>query len=227
MVNGRQMKLIGKNNIFKTAKDFVLDILFPVECISCGKEKEWICCDCEKNIELSVHIDRGEYLDKIVTFYSYKEKILKQAIHLFKYQFIEELGAPLSNLFTKGVKQAFNSGDRKTVIVPIPLYRKKYLERGFNQVEILASRIGEIFSLEIKRDLLKKAKHTAPQARLDRKQRKENIKGVFRVNNKTELHKRVILIDDVFTTGATMEECARVLKEAGIREVWGLALARG
>jgi ComF family protein len=237
-MSGRSTKRSGWNKpvmdvsrlkkYFSALKEFVLDILFPVECLGCGKEGEWICGHCEEKVRLDIYVGKGIFLDKIIVPYSYDNPIIKQSIHLFKYKNIEELGEVLGKIFINGLNKIIRKGDFEAACVPIPLHEKRLRERGFNQSEILAIRVGDFFLWEISSAIISRFRFTRPQVGLNEEERKENIKDAFSVKDNKIIHnKRIILIDDVFTTGATMEECAKALKEAGAGEVWGLALAKG
>lgn len=116
------------------------------------------------------------------------------------------------------IKELFSS-----VIVPIPLSPFRQRWRGFNQSEMIATRVGEYFGLEVRKDLLKR-KHRKPQAKLKEEQRKNNIKGAFYTNySKQEFPSKIILVDDVITTGATASEAAKTLKQKGAEQVWLIA----
>lgn len=222
------MDFLKAREYLSKIKEFILDILFPIECLGCGKEKEWICEDCEGKIKSDIYIARGIFLDKIIVPYSYDDRIIKQSIHLFKYKNIEEIGKVLGKVFINGLNKIIKRGDLEAICIPIPLHEKRLKERGFNQSEILAVEVGNFFLWELSTAILFRSRFTRPQVGLSEEERKDNIKDAFGIkDNKIICDKRVILIDDVFTTGATMEECARVLKGTGVREVWGLALAKG
>lgn len=114
------------------------------------------------------------------------------------------------------------------LVIPVPLHHKKFLSRGFNQSELLAQKIAEEFDLELKNGLLIKTKNTRSQTDLKEEKRIINVKDVFEVKNKKEAKDKVILlVDDIFTTGSTLNEAAKALKKSGAREVWGVTLARG
>jgi len=223
-------------------KQFLLDLIFPRFCVGCKKElnlktASFICEACLNNIALNSGIEcaAGKYQDPI----------LREAIHQFKYQSAESLKKPLAELLIKYLKKE-NLVEKlqlletrfstfPIVLVPIPLSWRKKLSRGFNQSELLAVEISKYLNLPIV-NLLKRQKFTAPQARItDWKQRKENISGAFELttNNKQltthnlRWYNKVILVDDVSTSGSTLEEAARVLKEAGAKEIYGLVVAKG
>jgi ComF family protein len=114
-----------------------------------------------------------------------------------------------------------------SLIIPVPLHIKKLRKRGFNQSIILANSLGKKWQIPINFSLLKRSKFTLTQTGLDKKERERNIKGAFEVKDKTKIAGRnIILIDDVYTTGATLNECAKKLIKAGAQKVAVLTLAR-
>ena len=114
-----------------------------------------------------------------------------------------------------------------SLLAPIPLSKSRERWRGFNQATLLANELSRFLKIPLLNNNLIKIKKTQPQVELKREQREENIKGAFKLKNPQKVRgKRIFLVDDVFTTGSTMEECARVLKKAGGKEVWGIVVAR-
>jgi ComF family protein len=113
------------------------------------------------------------------------------------------------------------------ILIPIPLEKKKLKWRGFNQSEEIGKKLAENLKIPIFSNVLFKIKETRPQVELSEKERRENIRGCFLVKNKDLIkNKKILLLDDVFTTGSTMEEAAKTLKEAGAKEIVGIVLAR-
>jgi ComF family protein len=209
-------------------KKFVLDIIFPVQCLGCGEEGEWLCGECQNKINPDHHSLRGEFLNRVFTFYSYENEILKKSIHGLKYKFVEDLAVPLGDLLVKELEKVQGQIEEPDFIVPVPLHKKRLLGRGFNQSELLALKIRERLGWPIENAVLARSKMTTPQVDLDGAGRKKNISGAFSVVDLSKiLNKKIVLVDDVSTSGATMEECARVLKMAGAKEVWGVAVAKG
>lgn len=167
-------------------------------------------------------------MDRIFTFYSYDNELLKKIIHGLKYKFVEDLASPLGTLLIRELKKVEGQIGKPDFIVPVPLHRKRLLERGFNQSELLALKILEYFEWPVENTVLLRTRMTAPQVSQDEAGRKENVGNAFSAVDPSKiLNKKIVLLDDVFTTGATMEECAKVLKSAGAKEVLGLALAKG
>ncbi len=213
---------------WKIVKTFFLDLIFPIDCLGCGKEGEWVCGDCKKNIRPDRHSLRGESLDKIFSFYSYDSEIVKELIHGLKYRFVEDLAAPLGDLLVGELEKVRGQIGQPDFIVPVPLHEKRLLERGFNQSELLAIKISERFGWPVENMVLTRSRATASQVDFDEEGRKKNIGGAFFAADREKiLNKKIVLVDDVTTTGATMEECARVLKRVGAREVLGVAFAKG
>ncbi|MDP1890978.1 MAG: ComF family protein [Gemmatimonadaceae bacterium] len=218
----------GIKGVVLSIKNFVLDILFPVECLGCGKEGEWLCGECQNKIRPDSHSLRGEFLDRIFTFYSYDNELFKKAIHGLKYKFVEEISSPLGKILVKEIEKIEGQIGRPDFIAPVPLHRKRLLERGYNQSELLSLKISEYFGWPMENKVLARSRRTASQVSLSGGARKENVCGAFTVIDSSKvLNRKIVLVDDVTTTGATMEECAKALKLAGAKEVLGVALAKG
>jgi ComF family protein len=152
----------------------------------------------------------------------YEGKI-KTLIYKLKYSSGKYLAPYISYLLLdEYVKQGWNVD----LIVPVPLFKKRERRRGFNQAEIISQKFKEVFNIEISKDNLIRIINTPTQTKLTRKERKSNLKGAFKVLNKTEFKgKNILLVDDVFTTGATTDECSKVLIKAGVKNIYVLTLA--
>ncbi|NTW67273.1 MAG: ComF family protein [Nitrospirae bacterium] len=148
---------------------------------------------------------------------------LREAIHVYKYRPVRSLGKHLAAWMAEQVRMTVHLD----LTMPVPLHRKRLRQRGFNQALILAHGISERFSVPLLYDNLMRLRSTRPQVELSGPERRSNVKGAFGLVRPAEVRdKRILLIDDVFTTGATMNECAKVLKEAGAASVTVLTLAR-
>ena len=121
-------------------------------------------------------------------------------------------------------EQVLGEGSKDLVVTSVPMWKEKEKERGFNQAEVLARLVAKQYNLEYVR-MLERVRVTKPMYGLKREEREKNVAGAFRIKVE-RVNKRVILVDDVWTTGATMRECAKILKDQGAKEVWGLAIAR-
>lgn len=151
--------------------------------------------------------------------------VLLEAVHLFKYHHRTSLRSVLADLVAKHDWGNFDP-KRYDVMVPVPLHRQRLYERGFNQAMLLCRGIGEVWGIEINETGLARTRRTAPQIRLTVAQREKNVRGAFAVRGDGFSGKRVLLVDDVYTTGATVSECSRILMGAGAEEVGVLTIAR-
>lgn len=226
-------------------KEFFLDILFPKFCFRCGKEGEYLCPDCFSLIDIlekqycpfcskpkivfngkTCSSCQGRNIEGLYCATSYKDPIVRELISQFKYYGVKDISKPLAALIVAHFLNLENNQfiSDNFILVPTPLHKKKLKERGFNQSEELGKVISTFLNKPLKNVLIK-IKPTSNQVGLTKDERKENLKGVFRCSE--HINKKVLLIDDVFTTGSTMEECAKTLKESGAKEVWGVTVSRG
>lgn len=144
--------------------------------------------------------------------------------------------SPLSPLLPLSALSGRTKGE--FVLIPVPLHKKKLKDRGFNQAEEIAKYLAEAWKITLLSDVLIKTRKTESQTKLSKEQREKNVREAFRLREPPSFAhqrkggseiiqgKKVLLVDDVYTTGSTMNECARVLKEAGAKQVWGIAVAR-
>lgn len=248
-------------NYVSLGRIFLLDLIFPIECLSCSKENYWICADCYGNIPLKQTQEcivcgknnlLGSFckkckanfsLDGILVASNYDNKLLSQAIKTYKYKLVKDLSIPLSQLLIDLFSQIlvdpeknyfWHGSDKRIIIkkssnlvIPVSLYKKRQKWRGFNQSEELAKIFTKHFNLEIDSQNLKRIKFKKPQTRLDKNERFENIENSFSWKGVDLNKKNIILIDDVSTSAATLNECAKILKKNGAGKVWGLVIAHG
>ncbi len=157
--------------------------------------------------------------DEAYTYGSY-EGALRKLIHVFKYEGVQPLKRPFGNLLAQALPR-----DRQfDLIVPMPLHWRRRWQRRFNQAELLAQEIGRRWSAPV-RNVVRRKRATVPQAGLTNAKRRANVRGVFQVHASLK-GLRVLLVDDVMTTGASASACARALKRAGAARVTFVALAR-
>jgi ComF family protein len=153
----------------------------------------------------------------------YFEGPLREAIHRFKYGPCRALGKPLAGWMAGNIRLV----SAIDFVIPVPLHIMRLRQRGFNQALVLAYELSKTFSIPLSYDNLNRVRPTRPQVELSGNERIKNVAGAFALRRPVELRDRdVLLIDDVFTTGATMNECALVLKDAGASRVTALTLAR-
>lgn len=203
-----------------------IDFIIPPYCDKCGKilvesfnevEKP-ICKECQT-------LKRHFHQARVASVY---EGILRESIHIFKFEKKIGIHKPLGNLLVNYLKEYQRDLiSQIDFIIPVPLHRKRLRARGFNQAQLLSSHIEEYFNIPLHLDL-KRIRFTAPQMNLGREERLQNIKGAFEIKNHNSItDKQLLLVDDIFTTGATVNECSKVLMKAGAKQVFVLTLARG
>jgi ComF family protein len=174
---------------------------------------------CEKCIR-----ERPHY-DELRSPYLYEDRIM-DAIHLIKYSGKSYLAKSLGPLLESFAKD-WVTITKDMLMIPVPLHKKRLKQRGFNQSALLVKSVSRILDIEADYFSLIRIKYTETQTGLNLEERRRNVKGAFEVSGRKNLNgKTVILVDDVATTGNTMNECASVLKKAGCDMVFGLTLAR-
>lgn len=228
------MALIGSNCVFKGARKILFkirDLIFPVFCISCDQEGQVICQRCLNGLgprpQFLYPANSG--LDKVIALGDYQDGILQKAIVEYKYNFQQEFFVVFQKIIDDWVldEEKFWEGRRNYdwLILPVPLHKSRLWERGFNQAEEIARAVSGKLGLKMNNQILKRIKKTQRQVGLGKRARLGNLAGAFAVGRDLA-GGNIILIDDVFTTGATLQECAKVCKGAGAAIVWGLTLAR-
>ncbi len=218
--------------MWKKAGNFILEILFPQFCLNCGIEGTYLCEDCKSILEITGFHQKysASNLKDLYFALSYNNSLSKKLIQRFKYEpFVKELAEPLSSLIIAHFQLMDNKPDFfGFLIIPVPLEKRRMKWRGFNQAEEIGKELAEFFKIPLISDCLVKTRKTVSQVELADEARKENIKGAFLIKEKDLIkNKKILLADDVYTTGATMAECARILRESGAKEIIGIAIARG
>jgi ComF family protein len=196
-------------------------------CAKCGKpliptdffkqNREILCLDCKrKKYSFEFSRSTGIY-----------DKVLKKCIHLFKYYGEKKLAKPLGKLMVDSLVKNDEFKRKIDLIIPVPLHRNDLKKRGFNQSVLLGKVTGDYLSIPVRENVLVKKKLTPFQVNLSKKERKINILGAFSVEKPEEIEgKNILILDDVFTTGATVEECTKELMKARAKNIFVLTLAR-
>lgn len=229
--------------LLKKLFKFAIDIIFPINCYGCNKAGSYLCEKCFRALKFQeyrnplVSLERNN-LDDLYFAGDYENELLAKLIVAFKYEKIRDVGNILSrflNFFWQGKMAQIRLSNRVlfkelegAIVCPVPLSKKRKRMRGFNQSEILANLFCQEFSCDIFLGLRRRNRRKN-QAELKKEGRIRNIKNVFYSRGKAseEIRDRVVLlIDDVATTGATLNEIARVLKALGAKKVYALALAK-
>ncbi|MBU0599692.1 ComF family protein [bacterium] len=230
--------------------DDLLDFLFPVYCEICNlrlQRERYICQVCLNKITYLTppcSLSRREplvlqnemmskdgqeskqYLEEKVISLGKYEGILKDYLHLLKYNHKPYLEV----LFPKIIKEDYLFWIKPyqfDYIIPVPLHPKKLRSRGYNQAELIAKYLSKVYKISLSKNNLRRKRETLPQVNLGKKERFDNVKDSFTVKDKEKLKdKRVLLVDDVYTTGSTVNECYQELKKSKVRKVIILTLAR-
>lgn len=207
----------------------LLDLIYPPVCGICNNiNKKHLCKRCEIKIK-PYQINKIEKVEN--KYFDYQIKILKYENlirnKIIDYKFNEK--AYLYKTFGKIIlnnEKIYGFLKKYDIIICVPMYIKKKLQRGYNQSELIAKEIAKNIGLKLQINNLIKIIDTQKQSTLTKEQRKENVKNAFLIkNSKSIKNKRVILFDDIYTTGNTVNECSRVLKQAGAVEIVILTLA--
>lgn len=194
----------------------------PVECPVCGRffdgaGARHLCGRCQTVLPpFSRHCSGGRY-----------RGVLKDAVLLLKYRKIRPLGAYLGGLVSAAVQKDEDLWRGVDLVVPVPLHRDRRRERGFNQSERIGREIARRAGLPIDGGVLLKVRSTPPQTSLEHGARTENVRGAYALGRKKSIEGKILLlVDDVFTTGSTLGECARVLRSAGAADVRAVTVAQ-
>lgn len=211
----------------------IIELLFPNCCGLCGKINPYVICShCRYYLKQKEKIciqkvqNPKFYFDLQIALFQYegiiREKILqyKFSEQAYFYQFFSEI--LLNHKKIVGFLKSYD------IIIPVPIDKKRKRERGYNQSELMAKEITKsIKNLQCQTDNLLKTKTTKPQSTLNKNERKENVKNVYQIKKGDTLkNKRVVLLDDIYTTGSTVNECSKVLKKAGVQNVLVLTIAK-
>lgn len=220
----------------------VLEILFPPICLNCrgylqsrGKREDLLCVNCFSGIKIYSNIFRSDLQTNLIAIGSYENSALRELLHYFKYNGFLGAKAPLEKLIIKwlNVNSSLISALLlpNACIVPIPLHQSRLRKRGFNQAELIAGILSRLLQLPLEKDLLERVRNTKSQIEMkNTKERGENIKNSIRVRPGQEIilskYSHLILVDDVYTSGATMGEATKVLRRSGTKNITVFVIAK-
>ncbi len=205
----------------------ILNIIFPKKCLGCSESGHMICPKCLGKVSPPFE----QIHPWVVSVFKYRHPQIRESIWKLKYHgghaIADDLAPYLYDEILSFLGESI-SVDQKIVLVPIPTTKTRLRERGFNQSEILAKSIWkenkELFVLDL--NCLKKVKETTPQAKIKLKSKRlQNMRGVFVIKNSTHIkNKTIVLVDDITTTGATLSEARRILKQSGAKQVFAVTV---
>lgn len=188
-------------------------------CKKCGKQlfvmEEEYCHDCK---------EREHLFEYGLGLFQYD--FIKEAIYRFKYNdhrlYGEFFGDEIGRRYSEKIKK-WNAD----VIMPVPIHKKRLKKRGYNQAEIISKNLGKYMNIPVDKYSLKRIKNTCPQKKLSNNLRYKNVENAFKTYGNIVEYKNVILVDDIYTTGSTIDECARELLKAGVSKVYFVTICIG
>lgn len=218
------------NSLYQRLTDAILGLLFPDRCAGCGLVGKLFCPSCQAKLKpypLEKQSFRAKESEKLLlddfTVAFIFEGALREALHQLKYKKIRRMALPLGDLLAKHLAKHPLPAD---AILPVPLHPKRLKERGFNQSALLGEQLAQHRKVPLLPTGLERTRDTAHQVSLNAQERQANIKDAFSWQASKSPPARVLLLDDVLTTGATLQACAQALRAAGAQEVRALALGR-
>lgn len=206
----------------------MLNFLFPKVCGICGEKinERYTCTKCLNILEYyqgrHLSFESCEtYYDELICLYPYKG-ILKSKMLQLKFYRHTYLAKTFGDIVAYTITKRKIKAD---YIIPVPISQKRLRERGFNQTELMAKTISQLTNINMKSKILNKTKDNLKQSMVELNQRSKNVSQVYEIKKNNEIKGRtVILIDDIYTTGATMNECAKILKKNGVAKVIAIAV---
>lgn len=229
----------------------LFSLLFPPSCIFCNRFGFTLCPDCLAQLQFTPHLIcpiclktspdglkhdncQGNIVGLIYLFRY--ETVMKKIIRQIKYGYYYQSLYPLIDHYLVNLENSTLSKflATKPILIPVPIHRKRMWSRGFNQSYLIAKYLAKKWHLPISQKIIIRTKNTPFQARLTKVERQKNMKDAFvpttsvlKLGNKPLQNQNILLIDDVFTTGSTVKECAKILSNLGANKIWVLTLAHG
>ncbi len=234
-----------------------LDMIFPPRCLGCRTylfkyPMEYLCTKCESSISINHGFECIECkapvslgvpclpcrqhtaIDQLLIATDFKDPLIQRLIKTYKYKFIPEISLPLGRIITQyitflALKKSYRIFQDNPLIIPVPLHPYRLNWRGFNQSSILAKQLADSYQMEMNSDVLIRSRHTQPQATTENREARIMLtQDLFACSKPDIIEGRpILLIDDVCTSGATLNACAKILKQSGAKNVYALVVARG
>ena len=203
----------------------ILNLIYPQVCGICGKlNSKSLCNKCKTKLQKEYQFQTDNYEEDISKnfiehnyFFKY-ENLIREQILALKFQEKPYIYKTIA-YFLKNMEKSFENLKKYDIIITVPISKQRKRDRGYNQSKLLAKEISKIIKVPIQPKILYKVKNTVPQSSLNKKQREENAKGVYEVKNISKLNnKKILIIDDIYTTGNTVNECANMLIKNRIKK---------
>jgi ComF family protein len=231
--------------MLQKSSQFLLDLVFPPRCVNCQVANSWFCEKCQREISFigGVVCERCgtptpvagaascpqckhnplQFIDGIRSAAYFENNPIRPAIHFLKYRNHKAIAAILGQILVDACQKY---GLEAHVVVPVPLHAGRLRERGYNQCDLLAREVGALLDLPVDTSSLQRIRHTKSQMKLGATERHQNVLDAFGCRGQALSGRTVLLIDDVCTTGSTLDACACALKQNGVISVWGITLAK-
>ncbi len=238
--------------MIKSIIDALLQVLYPKPCVVCDKvllkiEKEMgFCKECRKKIKLAGKVvclkcgtpikdERAELCEncartkrqftQVKALYQYTSD-MKESMYRFKYGnrrcYAKTFANHSIHYYGDWIKD-----NKIEAIIPVPMYKEKERRRGYNQASVFAKELGKVTGLPVETEIIRRNKDTVAMKQLNALKRKKNLLKAFSLQNNVVQFRKVLIVDDIYTTGTTMDEVAKVLKEGGVDEIFGLSVCIG
>lgn len=205
----------------------ILELIYPKTCGVCEEiSKTYLCSKCRFKIKNLLKLNTITYKDKYFNSHTYlfkyegeiRDKLLKYKFRDYSY---------LYKFFSEIIINNCNLKNNYDIILPVPIHKKRKQTRGYNQSELIAKEVAKNVNVEYSKKVLIKAIDTVPQSTLNQHQREKSVLGIYKViNSQIIKDKNILLIDDIYTTGSTLNECSKVLKQNGAKSVDVLTIAK-
>lgn len=214
-------EIIGKRNtlVCKECSEKTNQLKTPL-CMKCGKEiSSWeteYCYDCDQ---------KNQYFERCVACFSYNE-VIRESMYYFKYKGRREY----ANFYVASIVKRWGNtiaSWNPQVFLPVPLHKKRMYQRGYNQAELLGRRLGKIFGIPVDTKSVYRKENTKAQKELGSKERRKNLEKAFGIHKKIKNYQSVVLVDDIYTTGSTVNALAKLLKEQGVKQVYVVVVCIG
>ena len=224
----------------KSSVPKILNLIYPPMCGICGKfNDDFLCPKCQKileneavfgidkyeKIKIEKNLQERKYFNEHLYIFEY-EGIIRRIILKYKFQDKAYLYKTFVNFLLKN-KNFFEFIKKYDTIIPVPISRKRRAVRGYNQSELIVKEIANFTNLKEESDCLFKIKNVIEQSKLNKEERQKNIQGVYELRNKEKLYKKkILLVDDIYTTGSTVNECSKVLRGAKPKQIGIFTIAK-
>ena len=205
-------------------------MIYPQVCGICGKGKfTYLCKRCENRLNKIAIFGKDEYQDKYFEnhYYIFKyDDIIRSIIIDYKFNEKAYIYRSIAEFINKN-KKVYSKLYFYDIIIPVPISKKRKKVRGYNQSLLIAKEMAKIYDLKLKKNIIIKTKNNMAQSNLNKKDREANVVNAYKIIETKEItNKKILLIDDIFTTGATVNECSKTLKNAGAKKIDILTIAK-